>query len=369
MIHQFAFTKDLPNRWIKTWAEGFCAANEGWTYHCHSWFPFLKGEFFGCSMYTGDPWGMDPLKMQLFALEIIFQRGGYHVPLAVTWSKDSSILALPAAGDLAAGATRSIVTPSLSDCFSETAVASGFFEHQGLGIVGGCAGSDKLLQRIKELLSMSEVPVGTKDLSESRIVPVDSQTSYLEFPQWSRFLGAAMIFDLCDNPQTERDAVAWGYDSVVPAYGLPRKHFSALRDVEGRFVAVTDAALYRYRSLLDAVPGFISEMDTQHGENGWHFLCLVLQWKAGSDGPTLVEVRDASPPGDAWFVGFVANAGAGALLPALTDEADYGACYWNLCLSLLKLSTSTVRGEPVKVGLGLRRWVYAQNDPRSQTDS
>jgi hypothetical protein len=55
-------------------------------------------------MYTGDPWGMDPLKMQLFALEIIFQRGGYHVPLAVL--KDSSILALPAAGDLAAGATR-----------------------------------------------------------------------------------------------------------------------------------------------------------------------------------------------------------------------------------------------------------------------
>jgi hypothetical protein len=33
-----------------------------------------------------------------------------------------------------------------------------------------------------------------------------------------------MIFDLCDNPQSERDAVAWGYDSVVPAYGLPRKH-------------------------------------------------------------------------------------------------------------------------------------------------
>jgi hypothetical protein len=89
-------------------------------------------------------------------------------------------------------------------------------------------------------------------------------------------------------------------------------------------VAVTDAALYRYRSLLDAVPGFISEMDTKHGKNaiGWHFLCLVLQWKAGSDGPTLVEVRDASPPGDAWFVGFVANAGAGALLPALTDEAE-----------------------------------------------
>lgn len=32
VIHQFAFTGSKPEHLIKTWAENFCAANEGWTY-------------------------------------------------------------------------------------------------------------------------------------------------------------------------------------------------------------------------------------------------------------------------------------------------------------------------------------------------
>ena len=31
-------------------------------------------------------------------------------------------------------------------------------------------------------------------------------------------------------------------------------------------------------------------MDAKHGAEGWHVVCLVLQWKAGNDGAQIVEV-------------------------------------------------------------------------------
>lgn len=75
VIHQFAFTGEKPERIIRSWAEDFCKANQGWSYQCHSWFPDLKGEFFGCSMYSPKPWGMEPVVMELFALEILCRQG------------------------------------------------------------------------------------------------------------------------------------------------------------------------------------------------------------------------------------------------------------------------------------------------------
>jgi len=291
------------------------------------------------------------------------------VPLSVGWSAKSTVMALAGPGDLAAsaGVTCPILMPSLDPgkegtCFSAMAVASGFVEYEGLGIVGGSAGAGKLLNKIKELLGRSEFPVTCKELAPRCIVPLDSQTSYLEFPQWSRFLGAEYIFDLCDSEQTERDAVAWGYDSVVPAYGLPRKHFAALKGVDGRFVAVTSPDLYHYRSLLDAVPGFINDMDRNHGPTGWSFVCLVLQWKAGNDDSQLVEMKDTNLPGDSKFVGFVANKGAGALIPheLKSVQEDNG----QLCQALLA-SRHTVKGQALKIGMGMRRWIWAPDDPRA----
>jgi hypothetical protein len=35
---------------------------------------------------------------------------------------------------------------------------------------------------------------------------------------------------------------------------------------------------------------FITDMDSKHGAEGWHVVCLVLQWKAGNDGAQIVEV-------------------------------------------------------------------------------
>ena len=43
-----------------------------------------------------------------------------------------------------------------------------------------------------------------QDMFPRCILPLDAQTAYLQFPQFSRFLGVDSIFDLCDSAQTER---------------------------------------------------------------------------------------------------------------------------------------------------------------------
>lgn len=260
-----------------------------------------------------------------------------------------------------------MVTPNLDpwekgNPFSQENIEAGFVESETLGIVGASAGSGQLLLKIKALLDKSEFPMTCKELYPRMLVPLDSQTSYLEFPDWSRFLGAEMLFDVCGSDQTERDVFWLAQTFVVPAYGLPRNNFAALKGVEGRFVAVTNPDLYRYRSLTDAVPGFITEMDTLHGPEGWHFINLVLQWKAGMDAPTLEQVKDDAMPGDSRFVGFIANNGAGTLLPHLPAQPK-DEDFVEVWHSILKLHGTK------KVANAIRKWQWAADDPRASSDA
>ena len=150
---------------------------------------------------------MGPLLMECFALEVLYNQGGYHVPLALPWQDQSSVLALSDSSDLAP-----IVAPNLDpwekgNPFSQENIDAGFVENEPLGIVGASAGSGQLLQRIKALLDKTDSPMTCKEIYPRMLVPLDSQTSYMEFPDWSRFLGADMFFDVCDSDQTERDVV------------------------------------------------------------------------------------------------------------------------------------------------------------------
>lgn len=54
-----------------------------------------------------------------------------------------------------------------------------------------------------------------------------------------------------------------------------------LRTAVQRFVAITDAEIFHYKALTDAIPGFIKQMDDQHGPDNWHFIALMLSWSQG----------------------------------------------------------------------------------------
>uniref|UniRef100_A0A6U5AHR0 Alpha 1,4-glycosyltransferase domain-containing protein n=1 Tax=Hemiselmis andersenii TaxID=464988 RepID=A0A6U5AHR0_HEMAN len=389
IIHQFAFSGSKPEHLIKTWAQDFCAANEGWEYRCHSWFPDLHGEYFGCSMYSPNPWGMGPVLMECFALEVLYNQGGYHVPLSLPWQKNSTVLGLQGSGT--EPVLGQVVTPEMDpskagNAFSPESIESGFVEDEALGIVGAGAGSKQLLRKIKTLLDKSDTWTPCKAVHPRMLLPLDSQTSYMDYPDWSRYLGAEMFFDVCDHDESERDLVWLASTFKVPMYGLPRKHFSALKGMQGRFVAVTNRDLYLYRSLSDAIPGFIQGMDKLHGPQGWHFICLVLQWKAGKDAPALEQVQSEHLPDpyDSRFVGFIANSGAGAMLPDLVAQKENFE-YEDLVevwRGIVKLHGTKHQGKPapprpgsltpgdntVKVAYGFRKWQWAADDPRAKSD-
>jgi len=231
-------------------------------------------------MYSDQFWQMDPLAMQLLALEVLYQHGGFHVPLAVPWAKHSTLKAL-AGKELADRMLVPTMDPTVEDsCFSAASVNKGFVEADGLRIFGAAPGHVKLLSKIKDLIMLKPGA-----LSARYIAPSDAVAAYLDFPTWTRFLGAEEIFDLCNSPASDRATLSWSYDSMVPSYALPREHRSALRGAPGRFVAITDAEVFHHRALTDAVPGFIQQMDGAHGEDGWDFVLLMLQWQVVS-GPS-----------------------------------------------------------------------------------
>lgn len=70
-------------------------------------------------------------------------------------------------------------------------------------------------------------------------------------------------------------------------------------------------------------------------------------------------------PGDARFVGFVANKGAGAALPALDSPPQHAEDFMQLWKMILAMSKSKLQGKEIKVGMGIRRWVWALDDPRA----
>ena len=87
----------------------------------------------------------------------------------------------------------------------------------GLGIYGAAAGATGCLQKIKDLVALKASPSLPKFIGYP-----DSVSAYLDFPDWTRFLGASEFYDLTGSPAAERAMLSWSYDSVVPAYRVTR---------------------------------------------------------------------------------------------------------------------------------------------------
>jgi len=199
-------------------------------------------------------------------------------------------------------------------CFSDYNLKKGFVDVEGLRIVGSAPQSGQCLQKIKDLIMLKPGSLSTRFIGFP-----DSVAAYLDFPHWTRFLGAEEMFDLCASPASDRAMISWSYDTMTPAYAIPREHRAVLQTTESRFVAVTDAELFHYKSLTDAVPGFIAEMDQQ---GHWDFIILSLQWEAGQDGSALYRLSSGQQPHNSRFVGFICNRGSNKHLPALDVTDD-----------------------------------------------
>jgi len=339
VIHQFAFQHSKPDRWIQTWAKVFCAENPDWSYKCWTSVEELKGDYFCCNVYSLDGWAMDESAMKLLALEVLYKHGGYHVPLGMPYNKASGYKALNPA-DLTLAALSMDASDDRS-CLSEVAGKKGFVDCEGLGIVGTAPGNAGCLQKIKDLVMLKASGSPYKFLGYH-----DSVAAYLDFPDWTRYLGASEFYDLTGTLMGERAMLAWSYDSLVPAYRLSRETRHLLRSADSRYVAITDTELINYRSLADGIPGFIQQMDDLHGNDGWHFIALMLQWDQNANGLDLYQVESGGEPPSSRFVGFIANNAAGKHI----DDIPHDLSNHDLVMSLLNKHSA------LKVAVGCEKF-------------
>ena len=313
VIHQFAFQGAKPDRWIQSWATEFCKANPGWSYKCWTSIAELKGDYFCCNMYSDQAWQMDALAVRLLALEVLFKHGGYYVPLAVPWT------AYPHKFKTLKGVNVEELSMDPNDeasCFSSSNLESGFVDEEGLCIVGSAKGAGACLDKIKSMMMLGKPAKNDRFLSYP-----DSVTSYLDFPTWTRFMGAEEMYDLCAEVRSDKAMASWSYDTVVPCYRLARGEREALRSSDRRALVITDPELFYYKDLMDSIPGKISTLDQQHGS--WQIMLLAIEWETGEAGLTLYPLTCGARPRSLLYVGMVINKGWAKLLPALDPIVDF----------------------------------------------
>eukprot|EP00276_Gloeochaete_wittrockiana_P002731 CAMPEP_0184671224 /NCGR_PEP_ID=MMETSP0308-20130426/85371_1 /TAXON_ID=38269 /ORGANISM="Gloeochaete witrockiana, Strain SAG 46.84" /LENGTH=447 /DNA_ID=CAMNT_0027118309 /DNA_START=1798 /DNA_END=3141 /DNA_ORIENTATION=+ len=287
-----------PDRWMKTWHEDFIAGHPGWTYKNWTLEEIKNGTFFCTNLYANGDQSLDRLAASLLGLEIIYQHGGYLVPQSVVWKSGEEA------------------------CGPEPSTALGFFEASS-GVVGGCIESAEALDRIRNLYEGKQM--SGEDQQHTKIIARGSfgsemckgyshaLLSNLSYPEWSRFLGAEVIFDLVANDATDSTIVLWAYDSNVPCERIGSK-WDTVRAFSGRSILVLDPFLFHYVSLWDSIPKFVLDLDAQHP--GWKFLVLCLEWETGED--IIVTYRTTVPclSPRARAVAVIVNAHAGSLIPS-----------------------------------------------------
>uniref|UniRef100_A0A7S1EIP6 Alpha 1,4-glycosyltransferase domain-containing protein n=3 Tax=Hemiselmis andersenii TaxID=464988 RepID=A0A7S1EIP6_HEMAN len=317
VIHQFAFQGQKPDRWIKTWAEDFVRENPGWSYKCWTSMTELKGDYFCCNMYNDQPWQMDSMAMRLLSLEVIYRHGGYHVPLTSPWRKDCS--SMPALDEGSAG----LLDPNADgSIFGAEALSHGFAEAESLRIVGCAKESPQCLEKIRRIMMMD-----TRVINERFLTYPDSVAAYLDFPDWTRFLGASEMWDLCNHPASERAMLAWSYDSTVPCYRLSDGHRGLVKESQQRCIVVTDPELFYFKSLIDSIPGFISKLDQECGS--WQVMLIALEYEAGLEGSVLYKLNTATGSPNQKYIGAVFNSGWAKLIPDLDGVKDVQGTFYS----------------------------------------
>ncbi|CEL98509.1 unnamed protein product [Vitrella brassicaformis CCMP3155] len=297
VIHQFVFqTSDMkPERWMATWYQDFCRRHPEYRYKCWT-LKDLKGRsFFGANLYHVDR-KMDALAVKMLALEILYDEGGYVVPL----------------GTLFKG-------PEAPSLFTSPLPAGGFLEHHS--ILAAAPRSPRCLEAIRTLYDGGLDPKQAgKQIGESEGVLCqglpDSGAVYTSFEEWSRFLGAEAIFDLVGSEKTDETAARWAYNSQVPIFRVPARGPDRVSDAplppqltnfDGRCAVITDSDMYVSRSLWDALPGLVGAADQEHP--GWEALIVGVEWEAGMECTEVYRIKMPIKPETCEYLGVVLNHG------------------------------------------------------------
>lgn len=295
---------------MATW-DGFCASNPGFVHKVWTYESLAKlGGFFCSNMYPA-PGGarMDRDTILLLALEILYQQGGFYVPLSTVYKSPP--------GD-----------ESVDSGFPPLTTSNGGL--MKLGPILGCvADATGALEAIKMVYATGKPGLSQKT-SKGSSVPSnicdqgygDEFTAYTSFAEGSRFLGAEDIF-FATKTKSPRGAdgaghiaLAYAYDCQAPLQPVDYGSLSGLRSSPdtGKSLFVVDAQMAMYPNLLDTVPGFIYNATQSFGDD-WSYLVIGMEWNTGADEEVVYKASGPFRVDGMTYVAIVVNEGKKTSLP------------------------------------------------------
>ena len=312
IIHQFAFQSQnsKPERWIKTWRDQFCPAN-GFKYELWT-LDRLKNEiseFYCANLYNEGR--LDAFCIYMLALEVLHARGGYYVPLSVTFKGKPE---------------NSEGADSIFNCFNN-----------GVHQVGSILGfsKDAALKSLLEAYKSGSIPekqkgevIGNQWVQDMGFS--DDISSFISFKDTSRFLGANEIYFVPKKTQESNEksnlntAILWGYDCQVPMWQLSTSTdvVDSIRRTEQRAVVITDSQFGAHSSLINEIPGIIYKFDQENTE--WDYIVLNVEWEVDFDGLDIYTASSPFKAPTANYVGFIVNTEASSKIESTAIEDILG---------------------------------------------
>ncbi|CAL1143076.1 unnamed protein product [Cladocopium goreaui] len=278
-----------PQRWRQSWWDDFCKSHPGFEYRTWSKEQLQGRKWFCANLYV-EPF--DDHAITSLMMEILFEEGGFYVPL--------STLHQPGYGE---------------DAFFTEGFEGNFVEGNG-GVLGAGKGSPECFQRLMELYEKGAVPSMAPPGPEGpRVLQMgfrDGMVLKARYPNRSRYLGAQQVvaFTAAGDQRLELATLGFSYECQVPCFSC--KGVDAMREAVGdmgissKALFLTDREFFQMDRLRQELPGFLDQLGVQ----GWDAVLLGVEWNTGQEEVVIFPVVPGGRPQNCKIAGLVVNLAA-----------------------------------------------------------
>eukprot|EP00928_Gymnodinium_smaydae_P088273 TRINITY_DN72386_c0_g1_i1.p1 TRINITY_DN72386_c0_g1~~TRINITY_DN72386_c0_g1_i1.p1 ORF type:complete len:865 (-),score=147.00 TRINITY_DN72386_c0_g1_i1:245-2839(-) len=299
VIHQLVFhgvdSQSDPARWRQTWWDGFCRSHPGFQYKTWSK-KELEGKSWFCANLYVEP--LDDQAVTALMMEVIFNEGGFYVPLSSLY-------------DVSQGQD-TFFTANADAASVDYVVGNG-------GVFGAVKNSPQLYKEIMTLYHQGAIaPMAAPGAAGPRVKQMgfrDSLVSRANFAKHTKYLAAPQMVAVTGSAGGAGDdrlalsTIGWAYECQVPCLhargSAALKEFVEPSGLTGKTVFVFDQEFFQMDRLKQEFPGFLDQM----GSHGWDAAVFGVEWSTGSEEVVMFDLIHGGRPKHCKVVGFVANFG------------------------------------------------------------
>mmetsp|Transcript_21902 Transcript_21902/g.49988 ORF Transcript_21902/g.49988 Transcript_21902/m.49988 type:complete len:845 (+) Transcript_21902:94-2628(+) len=286
VIHQLVYngvdSENDPLRWRQSWWGNFKRCHPEFEYKAWSREQLKGRDWFCANLYTDS---LDDAGATALMLEVLFNEGGYYVPLATTFNSASA-----------------------DAFFSGVAPTAGLIEAAG-GIFAATPGSPACYQRLMDIYHRGVAgPVPPLTSAGPKVNAMnfrDGVMCNLRFPRGTKFLGTERLvaFSMAGG-SLEQEAVGMAYECQVPCSSARGQDGLAVILAEpAKVMIVTDGEFFNMMRLREELPGLVAN----NAESSWDILLFGCEWHTGSDEVALFRVPQGGRPAHCQVAGVCVN--------------------------------------------------------------